>query len=108
MVIRRKGTYCALLMALFAFVLFADPAWAQSLEVVKTDTPDPVTVGKDLTYDITVSNVGGTINNVVLTDPLPANTTFRSVAPGGGNTCTTPGQGDSSGTITCQLGNISA
>jgi uncharacterized repeat protein (TIGR01451 family) len=56
------------------------PATAQStntLTLTKTDRPDPVNVGQDLIYTLTVRNNGsGTANNVSITDPLPANVTF--------------------------------
>ena len=99
----------ALLVTLFVFALFADPAWAQTtLSVVKDDLTEPVEVGNVITYEIDVTNTGGaTAENVVLRDPLPDNTTFvsASVIVGTG-TCTTPDPGDSSGTIRCDLGNI--
>jgi expansin (peptidoglycan-binding protein) len=34
--------------------------------------------GSILTYTLTVNDLGGTANNVLITDPLPANTTFLS------------------------------
>jgi len=54
------------------------------VSIVKTANPNPVEVGNDLTYTITVGNAGPAIaNNVVVTDPLPANTTFVSEAGSG-------------------------
>ncbi|MFH1170933.1 MAG: hypothetical protein V1778_00105 [bacterium] len=52
--------------------------------VVKSDAPDPVQAGTDLTYTLQWS-IGGNspIANLVLTDPLPANTTFVSASDGG-------------------------
>ena len=50
------------------------------LSVTKTDSPDPVNAGANLTYTITVTNSGPSdAQNVMLSDPLPANTTFVSV-----------------------------
>jgi uncharacterized repeat protein (TIGR01451 family) len=49
------------------------------LAVSKTDLPDPVLAGGDVTYTITVSNAGPSdAQNVSLSDVIPANTTFVS------------------------------
>lgn len=51
------------------------------LSVTKTDTPDPVVAGTNLTYTLTVANAGpSNSQNASLMDPLPANTTFVSAA----------------------------
>ncbi|MDQ3642476.1 MAG: choice-of-anchor D domain-containing protein, partial [Actinomycetota bacterium] len=66
-------------------------------------SPNPVRTGTDLTYSITVSNVGpSAAADVTVTDALPANTQFTSVSPSSGWVCTTPPVG-SSGTVRCQL-----
>jgi uncharacterized repeat protein (TIGR01451 family) len=71
------------------------------LSVTKTDSPDPVTAGNNLTYTITVMNNGpGTSTTVSLSDPLPASTTFVSLAIPAGWTCTAPAVG-AAGTVTC-------
>ncbi len=50
------------------------------LEITKTDSPDPNTVGSELTYEILVTNDGpSTATNVVVLDTLPAGLTFESV-----------------------------
>lgn len=68
-----------------------------AIAIVKTDTPDPVMVGSNLTYTLTVTNLGpGAAPNVVVTDLLPATVTLVS-APG----CTAVGQ-----TLTCALGTL--
>jgi uncharacterized repeat protein (TIGR01451 family) len=101
----------ALFVALFVFGLTSDPAWAQTLTVTKTDTPDPVAEGETLTYQIVVSNPNdagdATATGVVLTDDLPDDTTLVSVTSPTGTACTptatgTPGTTD----IVCTLGNI--
>src|SRR6185436_1575817 len=59
------------------------------LSVATTDSPDPVNAGTNVTYTVTVSNSGGPSSaaGVVLTDTLPAGTTFVSSTPGS-PTCT--------------------
>ncbi len=75
------------------------------LSLTKTDAPDPVTLGNNVTYTVTVSNSAvAAATNAVMDDPLPAGTTFVSLAQGGattGWTCATPAVG-SGGTITCK------
>jgi uncharacterized repeat protein (TIGR01451 family) len=68
------------------------------------DLPDPVQAGQNLTYTITVHNGGGSgppgaVENVRVTDALPASVNFVSV---------TPSQGTCSGTSTieCFLGTL--
>ena len=67
--------------------------------VTKADSPDPVVPGAQLTYTInlSVSNIGvfTTVN-----DALPAQTTFVSVTPPVGWSCTNPAVG-SGGTVSC-------
>ncbi|MDY6951909.1 MAG: hypothetical protein SWE60_10370, partial [Thermodesulfobacteriota bacterium] len=49
------------------------------LVVLKTDDPDPVIAGNEITYSITVQNTGGsTAHNVILTDVYPPETTYVS------------------------------
>ena len=60
------------------------------LAVTKIDTPDPVTAGTNLTYTITVSNAGpDPAAAASFSDTLPAGTTFVSLSPVAGWTCTT-------------------
>ena len=66
------------------------------LVVTKTDSPDPVNAGSNLTYTITVTNNGpDAAAGASWTDTLPAGTTFVSLPPVAGWSCTT------GGTITC-------
>jgi uncharacterized repeat protein (TIGR01451 family) len=61
---------------------------AIDLSITKTDRPDPVFVGKTLTYTLTVRNAGpDTATNVRVADALPGATTFVSVTSSQG-TCT--------------------
>src|SRR5439155_21485838 len=76
--------------ALTTLATSADPS------VTKADTPDPVTAGNNITYTITVTNSGPSdAQSVVLTDPVPANTTFVSCAAPTGWACV-----NNAGTVT--------
>ncbi|MCQ3929406.1 MAG: hypothetical protein DPW16_03020 [Chloroflexi bacterium] len=73
-----------------------------NLVLTKTDNIDPVAVGNNLIYTLTVSNTGpenGT--GVTVTDPLPLGTTLVNVSPSG--ICT-----ETSGLVTCTIGNLAA
>ncbi len=77
-----------------------NPASAASanLSLTKTDAPDPVTVGSNLTYTLTVTNNGpDAAAGVAMTDTLPAGVTFVSAGAG----CT-----NASGTVTCTIGGL--
>jgi len=68
------------------------------------DSPDPVQVGQNLTYTITVTVFGTGPNvtaNVTMNDTLPANVSFVSVAPSQGNCSGTS-------TVICSLGKLAA
>jgi len=55
-----------------------------TLSIAMTDSPDPVAAGGTITYTLNYAN-GGNANTstVVITDPVPANTTFVSATSGG-------------------------
>ncbi|MFN8422541.1 MAG: hypothetical protein U0470_03840 [Anaerolineae bacterium] len=75
------------------------------VSIVKTDAPDPVTAGTALSYGLLVSNAGpSTARDVVVTDPLPAGTTFVDAAVAGGTCAFSAG----ARTVTCDLGDIAA
>jgi uncharacterized repeat protein (TIGR01451 family) len=68
-----------------ASLLIAQAAAAAGadLELTIAATPNPVNVGENLTYMMTVANLSGkTAKKVVLTDPLPPGTNFVSASPG--------------------------
>jgi uncharacterized repeat protein (TIGR01451 family) len=72
------------------------------LSIVKSAGVGPFGTGNPLTYAITVANAGPSpATNVVVTDVLPAGTTFTSA---------TPSQGSCSGTttVTCTLGTLAS
>ena len=70
--------------------------------MTKTDSPDPVQVGNNLTYTITVSNLDPSLSmSATMTDILPAGVNFVSVTPSQGS-CT------GTSTIVCNLGGIAA
>jgi hypothetical protein len=71
------------------------------LSVTKTDSPDPVTAGTNLTYTITVSNAGpDAATNASWNDTLPTGTTFVSLPTVAGWSCTTPAVG-AGGMVSC-------
>lgn len=95
----RAGDHDPLLVGLF---LLAD------LSIVKSDGADPVQVGTDLAYTITVANAGpDAAANVSWSDPLPAGTTFVSLAAPGGWSCSTPAVG-AGGTVSCAIASLPA
>lgn len=77
------------------------PGDTADLRVVKSDSPDPATVGSDLTYTITVSNLGPQGATAVrLTDTLPTGVDFVSATSTSGN-CDRNGR-----RVICELGSL--
>ena len=67
-----------------------------------TDTPDPITIGNNVTYSLAVTNLGPDIaTNVTVTDTLPTGMTLLSVTPSIGACVGTT-------TITCSLGTLTS
>lgn len=71
---------------------------APTIALTKTATPNPVTAGQNINYTMTWSVAGNSLaTTVLLSDPIPAKTTFVSVADGGSYNATT-------NTVTWNLG----
>lgn len=74
------------------------------LAITKTDSPDPVMAGAELTYTLQVSNGGpSTAQDVVVVDTLPAGVTLVSAVGGTGSTaCALSGPG----VVSCDIGDL--
>jgi len=76
-------------------------ASSADLSITETASPNPGQVNVNLAYRITVTNNGpATATNVVVTDTLPAGSTFVSAV-------STQGMCNGSGPITCNVGTLS-
>ncbi len=88
-----------------ASVASPDDAGANLL-VLKSDSPDPVAVGGNITYALTVRNDGPqAATSITLSDVIPANTTFVSVTPAAGWSCSPLAVGGT-GTQTCTIATL--
>jgi uncharacterized repeat protein (TIGR01451 family) len=84
----------------YSLVPFQNPA---DLAVTKSDAPDPVTAGNNLTYALNVTNHGpANAANVTVVDSLPPGVTFVSANPGS-PTCV-----HVAGVVTCDLGGLAS
>jgi uncharacterized repeat protein (TIGR01451 family) len=73
------------------------------LAITQSDSPDPTTVGTNVTYFITVTNSGPAVAlGTTVTDQLPAGLSLVSVSASVGS-CT-----NQNGSITCDLGNLAS
>lgn len=58
------------------------------LSITKTDSPDPVTIGSNVTYTLTVTNNGvADAQNITVTDNLPSSVSFISCSSTSGGVC---------------------
>jgi uncharacterized repeat protein (TIGR01451 family) len=75
---------------------------AADLQLSKTDSPDPVFTGADVTYTITVHNDGpDAAGDVSVSDPLPTGVTLVSAS-------STHGTCAGTATVSCDLGTVDA
>lgn len=98
----RFGVVLEALPAGGGYFLVTGETESADVSVTKTDSPDPVTAGNELSYTITAANAAGSAGdarNVKITDVLPANTTFVSLGFPPGWTATAPPPG-ANGTVT--------
>ncbi len=73
------------------------------LQISKTDSPDPVVAGNNLTYTLAITNNGPLpATGVVVTDVLPAGVTFVSATSNSGTVV------EASGTVTGNIGTLAA
>jgi uncharacterized repeat protein (TIGR01451 family) len=78
----------------------APPAPKVDIQITKSATPNPVTVGKQVTWSMVVTNNGpNNSTGVTVADPVPPGMTFVSVTSSQG-TCT------GGALVSCQLGNL--
>ncbi|MGH2978539.1 MAG: hypothetical protein ACRDLQ_02740 [Solirubrobacterales bacterium] len=81
-------------------LLVKDPRTA-NLELVKSDSPDPVPLGEDLTYTLSIANHGpSAASPVTVTDTLPASVEFVSATATQGSCL------HLAGSVTCDLGDM--
>ncbi len=95
-------------VATTTFVVTDPLAASADLSAVKFSESSSVSAGSNTKFFISVYNNGpDAAVNAVLSDPLPANTTFYSItqSSGSGFTCTTPNIG-SAGTVSCTIASL--
>ena len=77
------------------------------LRITKTDSPDPVFAGANLSYTLTVTNLGpSSARDVVVLDTLPPNVSFVSATISGGSGGVCSALGGSPTVVQCNLGDI--
>jgi uncharacterized repeat protein (TIGR01451 family) len=90
--------------SLIPAVQFTVTPTAPDLAITKTADRNPVPVGTNFHYDITVTNTGTSASNVVVTDPLPSQVTLTSATTSQGSCSYDSG----TKTVTCNLGTVNA
>lgn len=76
------------------------------LRLTKTASPNPVVAGTNLTYTLNLTNDGpDAAANAMVSDTLPANTTFVSIVTPAGWSCSFPAVG-SGGLVKCTKGSV--
>jgi uncharacterized repeat protein (TIGR01451 family) len=88
---------------------FAVPAAASASLFIELDAqPNPVTAGDNITIESQVGNNGpDPATSAMLTEPIPANTTFQSISAPGGWSCSTPAVG-ATGTVICSTPSLAS
>ncbi|HEX3540315.1 MAG TPA: DUF11 domain-containing protein [Acidimicrobiales bacterium] len=87
-------------------IYFSTTTPSADLSTTKSATTDPITAGTDESYTITSTNNGPSdALSVTMSDTLPTNTTFVSLTPAIGWTCTTPAVGGT-GTVSCTIATL--
>jgi uncharacterized repeat protein (TIGR01451 family) len=77
------------------------------LTIAKSDAPDPVTAGNNITYTITVGNAGpSAAANATLSDTLPGGTTLASFVSPSGWICPTVPPVGAGGTVQCNRASL--
>lgn len=93
-------------LAAIAVLLLSPLASAQTIDLLTEKSgPAEATAGSNVSYTVTVTNIGDTdAANVSLDDPLPGGMTFVSMTQDSGPTfsCSTPSVGDP-GTVSCTI-----
>lgn len=83
-------------------IIDTTPSSSADVALMNVDSPDPVTVGNDITYTLTVTNNGpAAATGVQLSDTLPAGVTFVS-------TTSTQSLCSGTSTITCTLDTLAS
>jgi uncharacterized repeat protein (TIGR01451 family) len=90
--------------SLIPAVRFTVTPTAPDLVITKTADRNPVPVGANFNYDISVTNTGTPASNVVVTDPLPSQVTLTAMTTSQG-TCS---YNSGTKTVTCSLGTVNA
>jgi uncharacterized repeat protein (TIGR01451 family) len=89
--------------SVFNAQIHIDSSCPTDLAIAKSDSPDPVAAGHNLSYLLTVANQGPSpAPNVIVTDDLPNGVVFVSATPSQGS-CS-----HFSGVVTCNLSTIQA
>jgi uncharacterized repeat protein (TIGR01451 family) len=77
------------------------------LSLTKSDSPDPLVAGTDITYTLQAHNAGpSTAPNVLISDPLPGSVSVVSVDGGPGGTCVPGVPGDPAHPTQCTYGSV--
>src|SRR6266446_6139562 len=103
-----KSLLCAVVVAAALITAFPGAAFAATVDLniyTMTGSPDPITLGTgNVTYTVGINNASTSAGtNVVLTNTLPASSTYVSSSATSSGACS-----QSSGTVTCSWASIPA